>query len=184
MVLCESERLLIRQFQAEDAKFIVELLNQESFIRYIADKQVRTEADAIRYLEEGPWASYQQYGFGLNVVQLKGCNTPIGMCGLLKRPELDFPDLGYAFLPQYCGQGYALEAAQIVLHHGFSIYSLNQVLAVTLPENLASNRLLQKAGFRCTGTVNLYGSDNNLYQFAHDYQPIKSMMFASWQAEK
>jgi len=165
MIVCESERLIVRHFTLDDSAFIIELLNQESFIRYIADKNVRTVADAENYLLAGPMASYKQFGFGLSMVVLKATNTPIGMCGLLKRDELQYPDLGYAFLPNFCGQGYALEAANSVLDTGMSAYSLDLVLAVTLPDNHNSNRLLQNAGFRQSGVIDLYDSENNLYEY-------------------
>jgi len=165
MIVCESERLIVRHFTLDDSEFIIELLNQESFIRYIADKNVRTIADAENYLLAGPMASYKQFGFGLSLVALKATNTPIGMCGLLKRDELQHPDLGYAFLPDFCGQGYALEAAKSVLNVGMVAHSLDTILAVTLPNNHNSNRLLQNAGFTQSGTIDLYDSENNLYEY-------------------
>ena len=85
-IIGHTERLVIRQLAFDDAAFIVRLLNEESFIRYIADKQVRTLSDAKNYLSEGPLLSYQTYGFGLNLVSLKESGTPIGICGLLKEP--------------------------------------------------------------------------------------------------
>jgi RimJ/RimL family protein N-acetyltransferase len=96
-VVCETERIVVRQFELSDAPFIVRLLNDDLFIRYIGDKNIRTQEDAINYLKTGPMASYKKHGFGLNLVCLKETHTPIGMCGLLKRDELESPDLGYAF---------------------------------------------------------------------------------------
>lgn len=165
-IICETERLIVRHLTLADAEFIIDLLNQESFIRYIADKNVRNTADAEKYLQTGPIASYAKFGFGLNLVLLKETSTIIGISGLLKREELEHPDLGYAFLPQYCGQGYALEAANAVLNQGVSTMKLNKVLAVTLPDNQSSNNLLVKAGFQPQGCVELYGSSNNLYLYS------------------
>ncbi|HAS6089581.1 TPA: GNAT family N-acetyltransferase [Vibrio vulnificus] len=162
-LLCETERLIVRHFELSDSDFIIQLLNQASFIRYIADKNVRTTEDAIQYLTNGPIASYQHYGFGLSMVVLKACGTPVGMCGVLKRPELEHPDLGYAFLEKHWRQGYAEEAAKAVLADAFERYQLEQILAVTLPDNQASNGLLQKLGFSQLGTKELYGMENNLY---------------------
>ncbi|MFG6160245.1 GNAT family N-acetyltransferase [Halomonas sp. 1390] len=161
----DTERLTLRHFEAGDADFIVRLLNDPSFIRHIADKQVRTREHAVHYLENGPMASYRAHGFGLNLVQLKGEGTPIGMCGLVKRDELDRPDLGYAFLPAFCGRGYAFEAAAAVLEQGMTAHALYSVLAVTLPDNARSNRLLTTLGFRAKGAVDLYGARNNLYEY-------------------
>lgn len=160
-----TDRLIVRPFTFDDCDFIINLLNQESFIRYIADKNVRNTDDAKQYLLAGPMASYDKFGFGLSMVMLKSTDTPIGMCGLLKRDELNHPDLGYAFLPKYCGAGYALESAKAVLAAGVEKYNLSTVLAVTLPDNARSNHLLQQAGFNQNSTIPLYGSDNNLYVF-------------------
>jgi RimJ/RimL family protein N-acetyltransferase len=94
-----------------DAAFVVELLNDPSFLQHIGDKGVRTEADACRYLETGPLASYARHGFGLLRVGLRESGEPVGMCGLLKRDWLPDPDIGFALLPRFWRRGYALEAA-------------------------------------------------------------------------
>lgn len=164
-IVCETKRLIIRHFNLSDAEFIVQLLNDKSFIRYIADKNIRNIPDAKKYLTNGPISSYQRYGFGLNLVLLKETKVPIGMCGLLKRDELDCPDVGYALLPEYWGKAYASEAVDSVLKEGIVNHSLNRVLAVTLPDNLASNNLLKRVGFTSKGTMELYGSLNELYEY-------------------
>jgi len=165
MEICETERLIVRQFELSDASFIVRLLNDDLFIRYIGDKNVRTHDHAINYLKTGPKASYEKHGFGLNLVCLRESHTPIGMCGLLKRNELDNPDLGYAFLPEYSGKGYAREAAGNTLKTVMKTCSLDKVVAVTLPDNVRSIKLLETIGFRLKETIELYGSQNNLYEY-------------------
>ncbi|NVJ60660.1 MAG: GNAT family N-acetyltransferase [Gammaproteobacteria bacterium] len=160
-----TQRLIIRPFQPTDADFVVQLLNDESFLRYIGDKQVRTKQDALEYLENGPLASYKLNGFGLNLVSLKKDSTPIGMCGLVKRQELEQPDLGFAFLPDYCGKGYAYESAMQILSSMKKDLDLNSLLAVTLPNNLRSNQLLMKLNFKLIGSMELYDTMNNLYQY-------------------
>lgn len=162
--LYQTQRLIIRRFTLEDACFIVQLLNQDSFIRYIADKNVHTLDDATQYLNQGPLKSYAQHGFGLNLVALKESNQPIGMCGLIKRPELDCPDIGYALLDDYCGQGYGFEAANVVLGQGMKEHQIDTVQAITLPDNAASNGLLIKLEFKLIDQIALYDSLNNLYQ--------------------
>ena len=164
-VVCETERLIIRQFELSDTDFIIRLLNEESFIRYIADKNIRTQEDAINYLKHGPMASYDKYGFGLNLVYLKSDNTPIGMCGILKRDELEYPDLGYAFLTEFGDKGYASEAAEKTLKVTMATCSLDTVFAVTLLDNSRSNKLLKKVGFSFKETMELYKLQNNLYEY-------------------
>src|SRR5262245_14852779 len=110
MTVHETERLLLRRFTVDDAQFILTLLNEPSFLRYIGDKQVRSLEDARQYIMNGPVASYERYGFGLLLVELRESRTPIGMCGLLKREGLPEPDIGFALLPDFWNKGFAYEA--------------------------------------------------------------------------
>lgn len=142
-----TERLRIREFVLTDAPFILALLNQPSFIRFIGDKGVRTVDDAKNYLTNGPIESYKRHGFGLYCVELNDTHTPIGMCGLLKRETLPDVDLGFAFLPQYFGCGYAFEAASAVVVQAQDVFRLPRLLAITNPDNDASIKLLRRLGF-------------------------------------
>ena len=144
----ETERLVLVRLSKDDARFLLELLNEPSFLRFIGDKGVRTEADARRYVETGPLASYERFGFGLLRVELKESGEPIGMCGLLKRDALPDVDVGFAFLPRFWSKGYAFESASAVLAHARDALGLRRVLAITSPDNEASIRLLGKLGFR------------------------------------
>jgi RimJ/RimL family protein N-acetyltransferase len=155
MIILETERLVLRHLSADDAEFILELLNEPSFVRYIGDKQVRNLADARKYIADGPVASYQQNGFGLNLVQLKSSRTPIGICGVLKRDTLPDPDIGFAFLPAFWHQGYALESAAAVMSHARAALGMQRILAITSPDNEASEKLLLKIGFRFDRLVKL-----------------------------
>ncbi len=168
--ICQTPRLIVRQFTLDDAQFIVRLLNEKSFIENIADKQVRNTADAKNYLITGPMACYKDYGYGLHAVLLKNGDTSnqeimIGMCGLLKRPELEHPDLGYAFLPEFCGKGYAQEAAAAVLENELPTHSLKTILAVTSLTNQSSQSLLKKVNFSFIGTTKIYGEQANIYEY-------------------
>jgi [ribosomal protein S5]-alanine N-acetyltransferase len=144
----ETRRLVLRRLSTDDAAFLLELLNEPSFLRYIGDKGVRTEADARRYVETGPLASYERFGFGLWRVELKEGGEPIGMCGLLKRDGLPDVDVGFAFRPRFWSRGYAFESASAVLAHARDAFGLKRLLAITAPDNEASIRLLEKLGFR------------------------------------
>ena len=145
--------MVLRRLSSDDAKFILELLNQPSFLRYIGDKGVRTTEDAVRYIQTGPIASYEKFGFGLYLVELKETGVPIGMCGLLKRDTLPDADVGFAFLPDYWSQGYAFEAASGVMQYGREELGLQRIVAITSLDNDASIRLLEKIGLKFEGLI-------------------------------
>lgn len=147
MTLCTTARLVIRPFVLEDAPFILRLLNEPSFITNIADRGIRTIADAEAYLRDGPIASQTCHGHALWHVRLAATNTPIGMAGLLKRDTLDRPDIGYALLPEYVGQGLAREATEAVVAYARSTLGLTRIAAIVNPDNARSIRLLGELGF-------------------------------------
>jgi ribosomal-protein-alanine N-acetyltransferase len=144
----ETERLVLSRLSALDAGFILALLNEPAFLRYIGDRGVRDEADARRYVEAGPVASYARFGFGLYRVGLKPAGEPIGICGLLKRDALEDPDIGFALLARHRSRGYAHEAAAAVLAHARTDLGLRRLLAITSPDNEVSIGLLERLGFR------------------------------------
>jgi ribosomal-protein-alanine N-acetyltransferase len=154
-VVTETGRLVLRRLRSDDCAFILELLNDPSWIRYIGNKGVRTLEGARTYLDKGPLKMYQELGFGLNLVELKESHEPIGICGLIKRPGLESIDIGFAFLPQFRGQGYAAEAASATLAHARQALGLSRIVAIVTPDNEPSRRLLRKTGFQLEGTVRL-----------------------------
>lgn len=152
----ESERLRIRPFDFRDADFILRLLNEPSFIANIADKGVRDREGACAYLANGPMTSYRERSFGLAMVERRSDGAALGMCGLIKRDALDDVDIGYAFLPEFTGQGYAFEAARRTLADARERLSLQRVVAVVNPDNAASRRLLEKLGFALEKPIALH----------------------------
>lgn len=169
-----TARLIIREFNHKDTGFIIKLLNEPIVIENISDKGVRNTQDALNYLNEGPIASYDKFGFGLWMVELKPDNqitnnplvnhlTPIGMCGLIKRDELEEVDIGYAFLPEYGGKGYAEEAAEATLKKATSEFQLRKVVAITKVGNQPSEKLLIKLGFNFEKILPLFGEENKYF---------------------
>jgi RimJ/RimL family protein N-acetyltransferase len=148
----ETERLQLREFMPEDAGFALRQLNEPSFIENIADRGVRDLEQARAYLVSGPIASYASNGFGLWAVLEKPSGRIIGMCGLIKRPHLEHADLGYAFLPEYFGKGFAFEACTATITAASCHFSLQHLLAIVNPDNAPSRRLLEKLGFRLQET--------------------------------
>jgi [ribosomal protein S5]-alanine N-acetyltransferase len=143
-----TPRLVLRRLELDDAAFVVRLLNEPSFLENIGDRGVRNAQDAHRYLREGPMAMYAKYGFGLWHASVKADGTAIGMCGLLKRETLPDADIGYAYLPEHWGKGYALEAAAATLRHAAEKFGLRRVIAVVSQGNAGSIRVLEKIGMR------------------------------------
>src|SRR5277367_658003 len=134
MSILETPRLILRELNFEDAPFILELLNEAGFLRYIGDKGVRNLADAREYMLKGPMDSYARNGFGLYATCLRE-GTPIGICGLVKRDGLGCPDVGFAFLERFWSRGYAVESAAAALAHARAVLELERVVAITSPDN-------------------------------------------------
>jgi RimJ/RimL family protein N-acetyltransferase len=164
-IVIETDRLVLAQLGDRDADFIMGLLNEPSFLRYIGDRGVRSADDARRYIREGPVAGYERYGYGLLRVALGADDTPIGMCGVLKRDTLPDPDLGFSFLPTYWSKGYALEAATAVMQHARIVLHLGRILAITTHDNGPSMRVLGKLGFRFDRMTRLGEDETELRLF-------------------
>lgn len=153
----ETERLSLRHLEPEDDGFILELLNEPGFLENIGDRNVRNLEDARRYVADGPAASYAKHGFGLWWVGRKADGLPVGICGLIKRDALEHVDIGYAFLSQHSGQGYATEAGAAVLNYGRQVLGLGTIVAITTLGNQGSIRVLEKLGLRQEGVVTMPG---------------------------
>ena len=151
-----------------DAAFMLTLLNEPSWLRFIGDRGVRTIDDARNYIVQGPAVMYASLGFGLCIVESKDLACPMGICGLMKRDYLDAVDIGFAFLPAYWGQGYAYEAAAAVLNFAKADLGLKRILATTRVENVASQKLLEKLGLRFERLMGHPDGDRDLRVYAID----------------
>lgn len=169
MIVLETDRLVLRRLTLNDAPFMVELLNEPSFLRFVGDRGVKTLQNARQYLLTGPIASYQRFGFGLNLVFLKASGDPIGMCGLLKRDTLKDPDLGFAFRPGYWRKGYAFDSASAVLDQSRRTFGLRRILAITSPDNVASIGVLEKAGLKFEALIRLGDDPREVKLFGIDF---------------
>ena len=168
MIVLEAARLTLRHLSIGDAEFILRLLNEPSFLRYIGDKGVRNLDDARQYILNGPVASYERNGFGLYLVELKDDGTPIGISGLVKRDTLPDPDIGFAFLPAYWSQGYAVESAAAVMTYAREGLGLTRIAAITSPDNNASEKLLGKIGLRFERMIKLSDGEDQVKLFASE----------------
>ena len=144
--ILETERLILREFNLDDAEFVLTLLNTPEWLKFIGDRNVHSLEDAKMYLEEEPMKSYEQNRFGLWMVALKDTKIPIGMCGLINRPTLDDIDIGFALLSEHSKKGYALEIASATMDYGTNVIGLKKIIAITDPSNETSQKLLKKLG--------------------------------------
>jgi ribosomal-protein-alanine N-acetyltransferase len=163
--ILDTRRLTLRRMALEDAEFILELLNEPAFIQNIGDKRVRTLDDARLYIRNGPQASYEKFGFGLYLVEIKETRERIGICGLLKREALEDVDIGFAFLERFRLRGFAFESASAVMEHARVTLRLERIVAITSPDNEGSIRVLEKIGLRFEKMIRMPGSDEDTRLF-------------------
>jgi RimJ/RimL family protein N-acetyltransferase len=164
-LILRTERLELRELELGDDVFILRLLNEDGFLRFIGDKGVRTLAAAREYLSKGPIDSYRRNGFGLYLAALRN-GEPIGMCGLVKRDSLPDVDVGFAFLCGHWSKGYAAESAAAVLAYGTERLRLRRIVAITAPDNRGSIAVLEKIGLRFERMVRLADDPQELKLFA------------------
>ena len=157
--IVETRRTSLRKLTQDDAAFILELVNQPSFLANIGDKGVRTLADAKEFILDGPWRRDQPDGYGQFLVELKSDRRPIGVCGLLYRERLDVSDVGCAFMPEFWRQGYALETTTAVMEYGRSVLGVDKIVGLTAEHNHASIALLGRLGMTFERMVEMTDDD-------------------------
>lgn len=169
--LITTDRVIIRKFNLDDAEFIYQLLNSEAWINYIGNRNIQNLEDARNYIANSPLYFYQKFGFGPYLVALKDTQEPIGMCSLIKRDTLNDVDLGFAFLDPFIGRGYAYEASKAVIEFSEKTLALKKLLAITLPYNIASIKLLEKLGFRYQNNIQFPNETEELMLFSLTLNP-------------
>ena len=161
-IILSTSRLHLREISHADAPFILKLLNDPGYIKYIRDSQVRTLSEANTHIDKYYLQSYSNNGFGLYLVSLTD-GTALGICGLVKREDLDFPDIGFAFLEEHCGKSYGFESASAVLKFAQTKLKLTTILGITSTENLASIALLKKLGLKFKEEIIKNGSPTMVF---------------------
>ncbi len=167
MTMLMTKRLILRPITTDDDQFMLTLLNEPSFIEHIADRGVRTLAQAKNYIKEHLLTMSKGNGFTLFVATIKDTGQTIGFCGLLQREYFDSPDIGFAFLQSHCQCGYGYEVALAVLNYEIKRADLPKILAMTSVDNLASMALLKKLGFAFVKQANIagYASESKIFQY-------------------
>ncbi len=165
--ILETEKLRLRELTMNDTTFIIELVNSVGWLKFIGDRNIKTDEQAKVYLENGPMKSYKENGFGLWLVETKDTKKSIGMCGLLRRDYLDHPDIGFAFLPEFIRMGLGFEAAAATLSMAKDQLKLLTLCAITMPTNHASIKLLEKIGMRFMKSLSPPGSQEDLHLYSN-----------------
>ena len=155
-MILETERLTLHDLTQGDAPFILELLLSPGFLQNIGDRGVRDLDGARGYIDRAQ-AGYAANGFGLWRADLKATGEATGLAGLVRREGLDHPDVGYAFLEAFWGQGLASEAAAASLGYGRDVLGLETIVAITTPANLGSIAVLKKIGMKDAGLIRVPG---------------------------
>jgi [ribosomal protein S5]-alanine N-acetyltransferase len=165
----ETRRLALRRLVAGDAPFYLALVSDPAWVRFIGDKNLRSVEEARKSLLDGPIAAYARTGLGLLRVDRKSDGAALGICGLIKLDTLPDVDLGFAFLPQHRGQGYAAEAAQAAIAHARDDLRLKRLVAIASPENADSLKLLARLGMKHEKTYSLPGETRATALYAIDW---------------
>ena len=158
-LVLETPRLRMTPLCADDAAFMLAVLNAPGFLENIGDRGVRTAAAARAYLEAGPVACWAEHGYGMMRVSLRETGEGVGVCGLVRREGLEDPDIGYAFLEPYWGRGYAYEAAEAAIRDARERLGTPRIVAITKPVNPGAIRVLEKLGLRFVRMIRLPGHD-------------------------
>ncbi|MEP6676939.1 MAG: GNAT family N-acetyltransferase [Ferruginibacter sp.] len=152
-------RLLLDPLISNDAEFIYRLVNSAGWLKYIGDRKINSLEDAAAYIKRICSNSKVTYW----VVKLKENGNAIGIVTFIKRDYLDYPDIGFAFLPEFANQGYAFEATKKVLDI-LTGAGQKQILATTIPGNTNSIRLLEKLGLRLDKEIEVEAERLQVYK--------------------
>jgi len=147
-LIIETERLLIRPFSLNDIDPSYAMNLDVEVSRYTGDGGIVSKDEIKRRIVENVLGDYEKYGFGRLAVELKGENKFIGFTGLKYLDDMDEVDLGYRFMKEYWGKGIATESARACVKLGFESLGLNKMIAMVLPENKGSIRVLEKINFQ------------------------------------
>jgi RimJ/RimL family protein N-acetyltransferase len=167
--ILNTERLELRWLTLEDTPLMLAVWNDPAFIRYVADRGIRTLEQAREAVEAGPLRLYAEYGYGPFRLRRREDGMDFGICGLFRRAGLDEADIGFAVLPEFCGQGFGFEASAAVLEHARDALGLPCVTAIVSPQNEASIGLLEKLGLHYERQVRMPGDDHDVSLYRIDF---------------
>lgn len=164
----ETDRLWLRPTDETDAPFIIRLVNSPKWIRFIGPRNVHSEEEAIAYIDRMMMSQQRRLGFSNYTLLRKDDKVKLGFCGLYDRQGIDGFDIGYALLEEFEGNGYAYEAACKVRDLAFDEFGIDELQAITDPENKASQVILERLGLQFQHKVTLPNEKKELlYYYLH-----------------
>ena len=163
-----TRRLELQWLTLDDAPLMFAVWNDPAFVRYVADRGIRTLEQARAAIEAGPLRLYAEYGYGPFRVRRRMDGVDMGICGLFRRDDLEAPDIGFAILPDFCGKGYGFEASAAVLEYARGTLGLSSIIAIVSPHNEASIGLLEKLGMRFERPIRMPGEDHDISLYRAD----------------
>ena len=144
----ETRHLILRPFTLDDAEAWLPLISLPEIIRYTGDTPAASVEEARELLRTRPLSDYAVHGYGRMAVIEKASGRLVGFSGLKYVAELDETDVGYRFLPDCWGKGYATESARPVMAQGVRDHGIGRIVGTVHPDNPASGRVLEKLGLR------------------------------------
>ncbi len=162
--MIETERLILRRFTPEDLDELAALRADPEVMRYIGEQPRAKVEQRLNYYI----SLYESRGLGMWAVIDKGTGALIGWCGLIFLDGTGEVEVGYGAAKRYWGQGLMSEAARASLRYGFERAGLRRIVAVAMPENLASRRIMEKLGMRYEKRANFYGHELVYYSISRD----------------
>ena len=172
-VILETDRLLLREYVEDDAEAFFRLNSDPEVLRFVPDKRLLNVEQARQILIDHPIADYRKYGFGRGACILKSTGEQIGFAGLKYLEELDEVDVAFRLMRTHWGLGLATEAALAAVRFGFTDLDLKRIIGLVMPENIASVRVLEKAGLRYVETVTFWGSQFSKYIIDAQQRPCE-----------
>jgi len=162
----KTERLHLRWLTEDDADLMLAIWNDPAFIRFVGDRGIRTLDEALEAMRGGVLKLYRDFGYGPYRLAVHGSDEAMGICGLFKRENLEFPDIGYGLLPAFCGAGYAFEAARAAADHAREHMQLSELCAIVTPANTRSVHLLEKLGMTAGEPIRMPGDDEDVVLYS------------------
>jgi [ribosomal protein S5]-alanine N-acetyltransferase len=152
-----TNRLYLRELETDDLDFLTALHQDKAVMQYIGPLRSRDQvADRIGKIIHG---YSERPGLGIWMCCLRNSHTPIGWACLKDLDGTAQIEVGYRFARSYWGNGYATEITRSLLTYGFQDRQIPEIAAVTRPDNLASRRVLEKAGLTFQGQACFYQSE-------------------------